>query len=114
MLSNLELSSLDLSGLAAELEKAREQLQHMRMEHGMRQLKHTHRIRPQKKYIARIRTFMRAIELEHPITTTKKQQTPSSKTKAKSAPTESAVTTEPEPSPKKSPRKEKSSVVAEA
>lgn len=68
MLTKNELSLLDHAGLTTELSKARAELFRLRMEHGMRQLKKTHQIGEHRKYVARILTFMRAIELNKPLT----------------------------------------------
>lgn len=74
MLTKNELSSLDHAGLKSELVKARAELFRLRMEHGMRQLKKTHEIGENRKYVARILTFMRAIELERPLSVSSKPE----------------------------------------
>lgn len=74
MLTKNELSLLDHAGLTTELSKARAELFRLRMEHGMRQLKKTHEIGEHRKYVARILTFMRAIELERPLSVSSKPE----------------------------------------
>lgn len=68
MLSKKELAALDLAALRSELTKARQELHRMRMEHGLRQLKDTSSVSAQRRYVARLLTFIRALELERPLT----------------------------------------------
>lgn len=100
MLTKNELSLLDHAGLTTELSKARAELFRLRMEHGMRQLKKTHEIGEHRKYIARILTFMRAIELNKPLTVSSMPEKVK-KPKSAKAPASEASTDEPKKPAKK-------------
>lgn len=107
MLTKNELSSLDHAGLQSELAKARAELFRLRMEHGMRQLKKTHEIGEKRKYVARILTFMRAIELERPLSVSSKpEKVKKAKPAKKAEATEASEATEAKPAKKKVAKKD--------
>jgi ribosomal protein L29 len=59
-----ELSALDAAGLRAQLDEAKKKLWTDSFAHGKRQLEKTSDLGKTRKRIARIQTFLRALELK--------------------------------------------------
>jgi ribosomal protein L29 len=60
-----ELAALDAAGLRARLDEEKKRLWNYRFQLGKRQLENTAAIAATRKRIARIHTYLRALELEN-------------------------------------------------
>lgn len=66
MLTNAELKNLNPREFEIELQNVKRELLKLRFEQASNQLKETHKLKLYRRYMARLRTMKRVIELEAP------------------------------------------------